>query len=68
MKKIIGEILNTEETPQGIKDRLLKSARTYLLLKDIGDLFASNVPKTSLDITSTIVEQKTKTNNKRTNK
>lgn len=65
MKKILEEILNKEVAPKEIKSRLLDSARTYLLVKDLGDLFGSNIPKVSLDITDTIAcDDKTKTKNK----
>ena len=65
MKKILGEILNNEETPKEVKSRLLESAKAYLLVKDIGELFGSNVPKASLDIAETLVNRQTNPKNKK---
>lgn len=55
MKKILDDILNENEVPDGIKERLLKSAKAQLLLKDLSGLFMNNVPKTSADLIKTIL-------------
>jgi hypothetical protein len=58
MKKVIKEILDEHEVPEGVKERLMESAKMQLLFKDLGDLFGRNVPKSSADVVETILPGK----------
>jgi hypothetical protein len=63
MKDIIRKILEEKEPPKSAKGRLIASANLYLLFKDTRELFGSNLPSATLDVTDTITTNfKTKEN------
>ena len=62
LKDIIDDILNENEVPAGVKDKLMHSAKLYLLAKDLGLLFTKAAPTSAADIMSTVSKSKNKPN------
>ena len=58
MKEVFDDILNKHEVPVTVKNRLMESAKIYLLAKDLGGLFLNKFPKASKDIIKTVVDSK----------
>ncbi len=54
MKKILDPILEEQEVPEEIKEKLLESAKLFLLVKNLGNLFLKKTLKSSVDIIETV--------------
>jgi len=54
LKEHISKYLTKEEVPEEIKGRLLNAARSYLLFKDLGDLFGQANTNAVINIAETI--------------
>lgn len=57
MKDFFSKKLNEREVPAQSRNKLLNAANLYLLAKEFGDLFGSNIPQVSKDIGETLSEK-----------
>lgn len=63
MKELLEEYLNDRETPEDIKPKVIKSARRYIFIKEMGELFFKNLPDAGYSIFNTL--QNNRKNGKR---
>lgn len=60
MKELIEEYLNERKAPDDIKPKVMKSARRYIFLKEIGELFFKTVPTAGYSIFNTLQNNRNK--------
>lgn len=54
MKELLEEYFNEAEVPEDIKPKVIKSARRYIFLKEMGELFFKNLPDAGYSIFNTL--------------
>ena len=63
MKELLNQYMHQNIAPEEIKSRVIKSARRYIFMKEMGELFFKNLPDASYTLFNTL--QKNRKNDER---